>query len=140
MNSSVMPHDLMKGQTGSYAYMQIWSKYEVSWWLNCEKHPKKHIYTKQQNQNWPEISWKKNIVLLWKCIVFYNNLMRAKKSWQNISCKSSNKPGENLVRGGMGGGNLRSFRIDAMAHRNKISKANNIVWDNDIPNIITVIL
>ena len=25
MNSSVMPHDLMRGQIGSYAYVQMWS-------------------------------------------------------------------------------------------------------------------
>ena len=25
MNSFVIPHDLMRGQTGSYAYMQTWS-------------------------------------------------------------------------------------------------------------------
>ena len=46
----------MKGQIGNYAYMQIWS---YSWKLshdsrNVKKHPKKHIYTKQQNQNQPE--------------------------------------------------------------------------------------
>ena len=25
MNSSVMPHDLMRGQIGSYGYVQMWS-------------------------------------------------------------------------------------------------------------------
>ena len=25
MNSAVMPHDLIKGQIGNFAYMQIWS-------------------------------------------------------------------------------------------------------------------
>ena len=50
-------HDYaMRGQIGSYAYIQIWS---YSWKLfhdsrNVKKHPKKHIYTKQQNQNQPE--------------------------------------------------------------------------------------
>ena len=46
----------MRRQIGSYGYMQIWS---YSWKLfhdsrNVKKHPKKHIYTKQQNQNQPE--------------------------------------------------------------------------------------
>ena len=51
-------HDyVMRGQIGNYAYMQIWS---YSWKLfhdsrNVKKHPKKHIYTKQQNQNQPAI-------------------------------------------------------------------------------------
>ena len=46
----------MRDQIRSYAYMQIWS---YSWKVfpdrrNAKKHPKKHIYTKQQNQNQPE--------------------------------------------------------------------------------------
>ena len=58
----------------------------VSWWKNCEKapqesNPKKYIYTKQQNQNRPAISWKKKFILLWKCIIFCNNVIRAKKTW-----------------------------------------------------------
>ena len=49
---------VMRGPIGSHAYMQIWS---YSWKLfhdsrNVKKHPKKHIYTKQQNQNQPAIS------------------------------------------------------------------------------------
>ena len=43
----------MRGQIGSYAYMQIWS---YSWKLfhhsrKVKKYPKRHIYTIQQNQN-----------------------------------------------------------------------------------------
>ena len=40
-----------------------------------KKHHKKHTYTKQKNQNQPAISWKKMFVLLWKCIIFCNNLI-----------------------------------------------------------------
>ena len=52
-------HDYaMKGQIGSYAYIQIRS---YSWKLfhdskNVKKHLKKHIHIKQQNQNQPAIS------------------------------------------------------------------------------------
>ena len=49
MNSFVMPHDLIRGQIGSYAYMQ----YEATFSLmmaELKKRPKKHIYTKQQNK------------------------------------------------------------------------------------------
>ena len=45
------------------------------------------------------IGWKKKFVLLWKCIIFCNNLIRAKKCWWSIACKTTNKPCENLVRG-----------------------------------------
>ena len=37
-----------------------------------KKRAKKHISTKQQNQNWPAISWKTKFDLLWKCIIFCN--------------------------------------------------------------------
>ena len=87
MNSFVVPHDLMRGQIGwkrdRGLDMHI-CKYEgfvVSWWQNCEKHPKKYIYRKQQNQNPPAISWKKKFGLLWKYIIFCNNLIRAKEDW-----------------------------------------------------------
>ena len=50
-------HDYaIRSQIGSYAYIQIWS---YSWFhdsRNVKKHPKKDIYTKQQNQNQPAIS------------------------------------------------------------------------------------
>ena len=42
----------MRGQIGSYAYMKM--LFHDS--KNVKKHPKKHIYTKQQNQNQPAIS------------------------------------------------------------------------------------
>ena len=50
-------HDYaVRSQIRIYAYMQIWS---YSWKLfhdsiNVKKHTKKHIYTKQLNQNQPE--------------------------------------------------------------------------------------
>ena len=47
MNSFVMPHDLMRNQIGSYAYMQT---------RTVKKRPKKHKDTKQQNQSRPSIS------------------------------------------------------------------------------------
>ena len=39
----------VRGQIGSYAYTKEW--FHDS--RNVKKHPKKHIYTKQQNQNQP---------------------------------------------------------------------------------------
>ena len=42
MNSLYIPHDLMRGKIGSYAYMQT---------RTVKKCPKKYIDIKQQNQN-----------------------------------------------------------------------------------------
>ena len=42
----------MRGQIGSYAYMKKLF-HDIK---NVKKHCKKHIYTKQQNQNQPVIS------------------------------------------------------------------------------------
>ena len=44
-----------------------------------KKRSEKHIYAKQQNQNRRAIAWKKKIILLWKCIIFYNNLLDQSK-------------------------------------------------------------
>ena len=56
------------------------------------------------------MSWEKKFVFLWKSIIFRNNLIKTKESWQGISCKATNNPGENLVgvkgggwEGGLGG-------------------------------------
>ena len=56
-----MPNDLMRDQIGSYAYMQIWSYSYFHDSRTCKMYPKKHIYTNQQNQNQPAISWKKKL-------------------------------------------------------------------------------
>ena len=70
MNSLYIPHDLMRGKIGSYAYMQT---------RTVKKCPKKYIDIKQQNQNRAAISWKKKFVLFWKCIIFCNNLLNQTK-------------------------------------------------------------
>ena len=56
-----MPDDLMRDQIGSYAYMQIWSYSYFHDSRTCKMYPKKHMYTNQQNQNQPAISWKKKL-------------------------------------------------------------------------------
>ena len=56
MNSFVMTHDLMRGQIGSYVYMQIKSYSLFHHDGTVKKRHKKYIYTKQQNQNQPAIS------------------------------------------------------------------------------------
>ena len=50
MNCFVMSYDLMRGQIESYKYM-IRSYLQFHDGRAVKKAPKKHIYTKQQNQN-----------------------------------------------------------------------------------------
>ena len=93
-----------------------------------KKRSEKHIYAKQQNQNRPAIAWKKKIILLWKCIISYNNLLDQSK--KIFLVKQQTSLVETQLLGGVGGGgNCRRLLIDTMAHKHKISKAYNIVWD-----------
>ena len=68
---------------------------------NCEKAAKsKYIHTTQQNQT---------DHLLWKCITFCNNLIRAKEGWLSICCNKTNEPGEDLVKGRGKGETIAKF-------------------------------
>ena len=62
-------------------YIQYIWRYSSNDGRTIKKCPKKHLYTKQQNQNQPSISWNKKIALFWKYVIFFNNLIRGKKAW-----------------------------------------------------------
>ena len=48
MNSFVIPHALMRGQMGDYAFIQTsYSQFHDG--RTVKKHPKKHIYTKSNS-------------------------------------------------------------------------------------------
>ena len=83
-----MSHDLMRGQIGSYAYMQT---------RTVKKRPKKHIDTKQKNQNRPTIS-----CFTLKMYYFCNNLLD--QSQKEIDKVFLVKPQTNLVKTWLGEG------------------------------------
>ena len=70
----------------------------VSWWQNCKRHDKKHIHKTAKSKSTSNKLKEKNCFTL-KIHYFYNNLIRVKKVDRSISCKTTNKPDENLVRG-----------------------------------------
>ena len=74
--------------------------------------------SKQQNQNWPATSWMNKFVLLWKCIIFCDNVdkvflvkqqtnlvkpAKRGKEWEGDNCIVSIPP---FCLGGAGGLNL----------------------------------
>ena len=92
----------------------------VSWWQYCRKTPYKARINK---------TTKSKATSNENALSFTDNLIRAKKIWWSISCKTINKPDQNLV--GLRkkvSWRRRSFVIDTMARRHKISKESNIVW------------
>ena len=78
MNSFVVPHDLMRNQIGSYAYMQIWA-YLFHDSRKVKKHPKKNIYTQQQKQNQAAISREKKIFYFENALFFPTIWLEKKK-------------------------------------------------------------
>ena len=74
-----------------------------------KKRSEKHIYAKQQNQNRPAIAWKKKVILLWKCIIFYNNLLNQSK--KIFLVKQQTSLVETQLLGGVGEATVEGFLL-----------------------------
>ena len=75
-----VPHDLMRGQIGSYAYMQIWSYMEFhdgQKWKSVRRN--KYIQSSKIKTNQQQVE-RKNCFTL-KMHIFCSNLIRAKEGW-----------------------------------------------------------